>query len=42
MKGDYGDYDGDDDDEFPSVDHGPLNEGPWEKERLCIRIDTNI
>ena len=20
-----------DDDELPSVDHGPLNEGPWEK-----------
>ena len=19
-------------DELPSVDHGPLNEGPWEKE----------
>ena len=21
-----------DDDQLPSVDHGPLNEGPWEKE----------
>ena len=28
-------YEGDDgdgdEDELPSVDHGPLNEGPWEK-----------
>ena len=24
-----------DDDQLPSVDHGPLNEGPWEK---CLYI----
>ena len=24
-------YDDEDEDELPSVDHGPLNEGPWEK-----------
>ena len=22
----------DEEDDLPSVDHGPLNEGPWEKE----------
>ena len=27
MAEDYGD-------ELPSVDHGPLNEGPWEKETV--------
>ena len=24
-------YEEEEDDELPSVDHGPLNEGPWEK-----------
>ena len=41
-----------DEDELPSVDHGPLNEGPWEKyqslmvkncaERIYIEMVTLI
>ena len=31
-----GDYEGD---ELPSVDHGPLNEGPWEK---CIEMGKYV
>ena len=27
------DEDEEDDDQLPSVDHGPLNEGPWEKRK---------
>ena len=34
-----GDGDGDDD-ELPSVDHGPLNEGPWEKFYLQIGMNN--
>ena len=29
----------DDDDELPSVDHGPLNEGPWEKQRAISLVE---
>ena len=29
--------DGDDVDELPSVDHGPLNEGPWEKDNCPMQ-----
>ena len=29
--------DEEDDDELPSVDHGPLNKGPWEKQHGAIQ-----
>ena len=29
-----------DEDELPSVDHGPLNEGPWEKDKITGRQPT--
>ena len=36
-------YEGDDgdgdEDELPSVDHGPLNEGPWEKDSGTFHLD---
>ena len=33
--------DGDNGDELPSVDHGPLNEGPWEKWVSEISLASN-
>ena len=30
-----------DDGELPSVDHGPLNEGPWEKAEISLVANIN-
>ena len=32
--------DEEDEDELPSVDHGPFNEGPWEKRATVRYIKT--
>ena len=33
---------GENEGELPSVDHGPLNEGPWEKAESNMRISETI
>ena len=32
----------DGDDDFPSVDQGPLNEGPWEKYQLPMAFEGKV